>query len=498
MSKDLFIAAIDQGTTSTRTIIFSPSGEIVGLSQKEITQIYPKPGYVEHDPLEIFNSVVETFKNALSSCKLDIENIKVIGITNQRETVVVWNKQTGLPIYNAIVWQCRRTSDYVEKLRMEFYDTIKYKTGLVPDAYFSGPKVRWILDNVPGARTLAREGNLLFGTIDSWLLWKLTNGKIHATDSTNASRTMLYNIRSLEWDDELFEIMKIPTQMAPEVKNSSDLYGYTDKAILGKEIPVGSLIGDQQAALFGQLGFHERDIKCTYGTGNFILLNTGNSIVDSESGLLSTVAFSINSKVKYALEGSIFVTGAAIQWLRDGLKIIRESREINELASQVSDNGGVYFVPAFVGLGAPHWDMYARGIIIGITRGTTAAHIARAVLESIAYQTREVIEAMTNDAKISIEELKVDGGASASDLLMQFQADLIGIPVIRPKIRETTALGACMLAGLQFDVWHKLEDLTSVWKEERKFLPSKKKEDMDKLYFMWKRAVERSKHWLTN
>ncbi|MGB9758213.1 MAG: glycerol kinase GlpK [Thermoproteota archaeon] len=492
-----YILAIDQGTTSTRSIVFSTQGEIVSVAQKEIRQIYPKAGYVEHDPLEIFNSVLETAREAIRLSKLEIKNIAAIGITNQRETVVVWNKDSGTPVYNAIVWQCRRTSSYIEELKKAGYSqTITSKTGLVPDAYFSGPKIKWILDNVQKAKELVNSNKLLFGTIDSWLLWKLTGGKVHSTDVTNASRTMLFNIARLKWDEDLFEIMKIPIEMAPEVKKSSDHYGFTSKEFLGKEIFIGSLVGDQQAALFGQTGFEEGEIKCTYGTGNFILLNTGDKIVFSKRGLVSTIAFAAKSKVNYALEGSIFITGAAIQWLRDGLGIIKESKDVNELASKVKDNGGVYFVPAFVGLGAPYWDMYARGTIIGITRGTTSAHIARATLESIAYQTRDVIEVMESETGIKIKELKVDGGASASDLLMQFQSNLLGVPILRPKIKETTALGASMLAGLSVGLWKDFEELKEIWKEEKRFLPSG--EEMLKaksLYENWKKAVERARGW---
>jgi glycerol kinase len=496
VNDDSFILAIDQGTTSTRSIVFSTQGEIISTAQKEIKQIYPQAGYVEHNPLEIFYSVLETAREAIKLSKLETRSIRTIGITNQRETVVVWNKETGMPIYNAIVWQCRRTSNYIEELKKEEYtQLITSKTGLIPDAYFSGPKIKWILNNVPRAKELANSGKLLFGTVDSWLLWKLTNGKVHSTDATNASRTMLFNISKLKWDEELFKVMGIPIGMAPEVKNSSDYYGLASKEFLGEEILIGSLVGDQQAALFGQIGFEEGKIKCTYGTGNFILLNTGDKIIFSEKGLISTVAFTTRSKVNYALEGSIFITGAAIQWLRDGLGIIKESKEVNELASKVSDNGGVYFVPAFVGLGAPHWDMYARGTIIGITRGTTSAHIARATLESIAYQTIDVIEVMESEAGIKIKELRVDGGASASDLLMQFQSNLLGVPILRPKVKETTALGASMLAGLSIGLWKSFEDLKKVWREDKKFFPKEGKLDTKKLFMNWKRAVERSKNW---
>lgn len=492
-----YILAIDQGTTSTRSIVFSTQGEIMSIAQREIRQIYPKAGYVEHDPQEIFNSVLETTREAIRLSKLEIKNIATIGITNQRETIVVWNKDSGTPVYNAIVWQCRRTSNYIEELKKAGHSqTITSKTGLVPDAYFSGPKIKWILDNVPKARDLANSNKLLFGTIDSWLLWKLTGGKVHSTDVTNASRTMLFNIAKLKWDEDLFEIMRIPIEMAPEVKKSSDHYGFVSEEFLGKEISIGSLVGDQQAALFGQTGFEEGEIKCTYGTGNFILLNTGDKIVFSKKGLVSTIAFAAKSKVDYALEGSIFITGAAIQWLRDGLGIIKESKEVNELASKVKDNGGVYFVPAFVGLGAPYWDMYARGTIIGITRGTTNAHIARATLESIAYQTRDVIEVMESETGIKIKELKVDGGASASDLLMQFQSNLLRVPILRPKIKETTALGASMLAGLSIGLWKDFEELKKIWKEEKRFLPSEEEMLKTKSFYVnWKKAVERARGW---
>ncbi|MEG1366086.1 MAG: glycerol kinase GlpK, partial [Oscillospiraceae bacterium] len=447
-----YVLALDQGTTSSRAILFDENQNIVNMAQKEFTQHYPKAGYVEHDPMEIYSSISGVMMEVLTMSGIDAKDISGIGITNQRETTIVWEKDTGRPIYNAIVWQCRRTADYCRALEASGYgDTILDKTGLRIDAYFSATKVQWILEHVDGALKRAVNGELLFGTVDTWLIWKLTGGKVHVTDYTNASRTMMFNIHTLEWDSEICAKLNIPMQMLPKVCSCSEIYGYTN--IGGANVPIAGIAGDQQAALFGQTCFEKGNVKNTYGTGCFMLMNTGSVPVRSNNGLLTTIAMCIDGKVEYALEGSVFVGGAVIQWLRDEMKLINESSDSEYFAKKVKDNGGVYVVPAFTGLGAPHWDMYARGAILGLTRGAGRNHIIRAALESIAYQTRDVLMAMQKDAGACITELKVDGGASANELLMQFQADITGVAVRRPMIRETTALGAAYLAGLATGVW---------------------------------------------
>lgn len=487
-----YILALDQGTTSSRAIIFNKNGEYVYGLNKEFKQIYPKPGWVEHDPMDILNSQIEVAKKVAGH--VGFENIEAIGITNQRETTILWDKRTGKPVYNAIVWQCRRTSNICDSLKEKGYEKlIKEKTGLVIDAYFSGTKIKWILDNVPGVKEEAEKGNILFGTVDSWLIWNLTGGKIHVIDYTNASRTMLFNIHNLNWDEEILEILNIPRQILPTPVPSSYVYGYTDKSIFGIEIPISGDAGDQQASLFGQTCFDEGMVKNTYGTGCFILMNTGKKQCFSNSGLLTTIAWGLDNEVEYALEGSIFIAGAAVQWLRDNLKLINHASETEDLALSVEDSGDLYFVPAMVGLGAPYWDMYARGLLIGITRGTTREHIVRAVLESIAYQTRDVLEVMSKESGIKMETLRVDGGASNNNFLMQFQADILGVPVERPSVTETTALGAAYLAGLAVKFWDNKEEIK--WNLDRRFEPSISLEKREKLYSRWKKAVERSMRW---
>ncbi|MEG2021013.1 MAG: glycerol kinase GlpK, partial [Oscillospiraceae bacterium] len=457
-----YVLALDQGTTSSRAILFDENQNIVNMAQKEFTQHYPKAGYVEHDPMEIYSSISGVMMEVLTISGIDAKDISGIGITNQRETTIVWEKDTGRPIYNAIVWQCRRTADYCRALEASGYgDTILDKTGLRIDAYFSATKVQWILEHVDGALKRAVNGELLFGTVDTWLIWKLTGGKVHVTDYTNASRTMMFNIHTLEWDSEICAKLNIPMQMLPKVCSCSEIYGYTN--IGGANVPIAGIAGDQQAALFGQTCFEKGNVKNTYGTGCFMLMNTGSVPVRSNNGLLTTIAMCIDGKVEYALEGSVFVGGAVIQWLRDEMKLINESSDSEYFAKKVKDNGGVYVVPAFTGLGAPHWDMYARGAILGLTRGAGRNHIIRAALESIAYQTRDVLMAMQKDAGACITELKVDGGASANELLMQFQADITGVAVRRPMIRETTALGAAYLAGLATGVWKDKNDIKAQW-----------------------------------
>ncbi|MCS3915223.1 glycerol kinase [Caldanaerobacter subterraneus subsp. tengcongensis MB4] len=468
-----YVMALDQGTTSSRAIIFDHSGKMIASLNKEFRQIYPKPGWVEHDPMEIWESQIEVAKGVIEKAGIKPEDIAAIGITNQRETTVVWDKNTGKPIYNAIVWQCRRTAPICDDLKNKGFDKkIREKTGLVVDAYFSGTKVKWILDNVEGAREKAERGELLFGNIDTWLIWNLTRGKVHVTDYSNASRTMLFNIHELKWDKEILEELNVPENMLPEVKPSSHVYGYTDKSIFGVEIPIAGDAGDQQAALFGQACFKPGMAKNTYGTGCFMLMNTGEKAVPSKTGLLTTIAWGIDGKVEYALEGSIFITGAAIQWLRDELRIIDNAPQSEEYALKVEDTNGVYVVPAFVGLGAPYWDMYARGVIVGLTRGAKREHIIRATLESIAYQTRDVLEAMQEDSGIKLQALKVDGGASANNFLMQFQADILGVPVDRPQVIETTALGAAYLAGLAVGFWNSREEIEKNWNIDRRFEPA--------------------------
>jgi len=491
-----YILALDQGTTSSRAILFDQSGHIQSIAQKEFTQIFPQPGWVEHDPLEIWSSQASVASEARLKISAAASEIAAIGITNQRETTIVWDKETGEPVYNAIVWQDRRTAAFCEQLKQSgLTEKIRSKTGLVIDAYFSGSKIRWILDNVPGARKKAEEGRLAFGTVDSWLVWKFTHGVVHATDITNASRTMLYNIRDQQWDEELLQIMDIPKNMLPGVKESSEYYGETDSSIFSDKIPIAGIAGDQHAALFGQMCLEKGMVKNTYGTGCFMLMNIGEQFVESKNNLLTTVAWKLNGHIQYAFEGSIFIAGAVVQWLRDGLGIVRSSSEIESLAMQVEDTNGVYFVPAFAGLGAPYWNPDARGTIVGITRGTQAAHIARASLESIAYQTMDVLKAMEADAGISIKELRVDGGATANNLLMQFQADLLNCKVIRPEITETTALGAAYLAGLAVGFWKNTDEIAHWWKSEKEFLPSAAPAAMQAGIESWKQAVRAAQSW---
>lgn len=497
MANTTYILALDQGTTSSRTIVFNHGGEIVAKGQKDFEQIFPKPGCVEHDPMEIWSSQLETIKTALNEGGISPMAMEAIGITNQRETVVVWDRDTGVPVYNAIVWQDRRTAGYCDELKQQGHEaTIREKTGLVIDAYFSASKLKWILDNVEGARERAEAGELCFGTIDTWLIWKLTNGAVHVTDVTNASRTMLLNIHTLEWDAELLELFRIPILMLPEVKESSEVYGKTTVEPLENGIPISGIAGDQQAALFGQLCVKQGMVKNTYGTGCFLLMNTGNTPVYSNSNLLTTVAWKVNGKTTYALEGSVFVGGAAVQWIRDGLDIIDDAVEIEALARNVEDNGGVYFVPALTGLGAPHWDAYARGGIFGLTRGTTKSHIARATLEGIAYQVYDIVKAMEQDSGTAGTELRVDGGAAANNLLLQFQSDLFGFKVVRPKMLETTALGAAYLAGLAVGFWKDIDDLQGQWAIDKIFEPAMDAGSVSELLKHWNKAVSRSRSWL--
>ncbi len=491
-----YVLALDQGTTSSRAILFNQNREIVGVSQKEFTQIYPKAGWVEHDAMEIWRTQSGVAREVLEKTGVRPEALATIGITNQRETTVVWDRESSKPIYNAIVWQDRRTAWICEQLKADGHEAyIKGATGLVVDAYFSGTKLKWILDHVEGAREKAEAGQLLFGTIDSWLIWNLTRGKCHVTDYTNASRTMLYNIKDLSWDDKLLDILSIPKAVLPEVRASSEVYGVTDSGTFGgAEIPISGVAGDQHAALFGQACFDKGMVKNTYGTGCFMLMNTGEKRVISKSGLLTTIAWGIDGKVEYALEGSIFIAGAAIQWLRDGLKMIDTAPDSEFYASKIDDTDGVYVVPAFAGLGAPYWDMYARGAIFGLTRGTNKAHIIRATLESLAYQTKDVIGSMENDSDITLQALRVDGGAVANNLLMQFQADILGVQVERPVVSETTALGAAYLAGLAVGLWKK-EDLSQNAKLDATFQPQMDGAHRSKLYKGWKKAVSRTMEW---
>ena len=487
-----YILSIDQGTTSSRAILFNREGSIIAVSQKEFEQIYPKPGWVEHDPLEIWSSQVSVVTEAIAKAGLNSIDIHAIGITNQRETTIVWDKETGLPLYNAIVWQDRRTSDYCDSIRKEHGDMIRQKTGLIIDSYFSATKVRWILENVPGARLKAMQGKLLFGTVDSWLIWKLSGGTTHVTDVSNASRTMLFDINTLKWDQSLLELFDIPLNMLPEVKSSSEVFCHTAGNILATKIPIAGIAGDQQAALFGQMCTKVGMVKNTYGTGCFMLMNIGKKPVMSANNLLTTIAWKINGEVTYALEGGIFIGGAVVQWLRDELGLIKSSAEVEELAATVKDNGGVYVVPAFAGLGAPHWDQHARGTITGITRGTNSGHFARAALESIAYQTMDVLKSMSADAGTPITELRVDGGASANTILMQFQADMMKCKVIRPQITEVTALGAAYLAGLATGFWSDVKEISAQWKVERNFEPAEL-ENYDELINGWERAIKAAK-----
>ncbi|MCO1601574.1 glycerol kinase GlpK [Desulfosporosinus nitroreducens] len=492
-----YVMALDQGTTSCRAILFDKESKIVGVTQKEFTQIYPKAGWVEHDADEIWSTQYGVIAELIAKTGIKVDEIASIGITNQRETTVVWDKNTGKPVYNAIVWQCRRITAICDDLKNKGYeDMVREKTGLVVDAYFSGTKVKWILDNVEGARVKAEKGELLFGTTDTWLIWKLTGGKVHVTDYSNASRTMMFNIRELDWDKELLEMLDVPQEILPEVHNSSEVYGNTDAGVfLGFEVPIAGVAGDQQAALFGQACYEPGDAKNTYGTGCFMLMNTGSKIYTSKHGLLTTIAWGIDGKVEYALEGSTFIAGAAIQWLRDGLKVIDVAPDSEYYAKKVKDSDGVYFVPAFVGLGAPYWDMRARGGIFGLTRGTTKYHIIRAALDSLAYQTKDVLGSMEADSGISLKSLRVDGGAVANNLLMQFQADILGTRVDRPEIIETTALGAAYLAGLAVGFWKSKEELASRWLLDRRFEPDMEEEKKAKLYKGWLKAVERTKDW---
>ncbi|MEJ5961994.1 glycerol kinase GlpK [Pedobacter immunditicola] len=490
-----YILSFDQGTTSSRAIVFNKQGSIVSVAQREFTQIYPHSGWVEHDAHEIWTSQVSVATEAILKANLKSIDIAAIGITNQRETTVVWDKETGIPVYNAIVWQDRRTAAFCDSLKESgFAESIQNKTGLIIDAYFSATKVKWILENVPGAAEKAAEGKLLFGTIDTWLIWNLTGGEVHVTDVSNASRTMLYNIHSLSWDKELLELFKIPVNMLPEVKSCSEVYGETSGSLFAEKIPIAGIAGDQQAALFGQMCTETGMVKNTYGTGCFMLMNIGDTPILSKNNLVTTIAWQIDGKVQYALEGSIFIAGAVVQWLRDELKIIGTSAEIEALASSVPNNGGVYLVPAFAGLGAPHWNQYARGTIFGLSRGTNDAHICRAALESIAYQTMEVLKAMEADSGVTIKELRVDGGATANDLLMQFQADVLNVRVVRPEVTEVTAIGAAYLAGLAIGYWKNIDDIREQWKINRQFEPVLR-DDMPQLIKSWHKAVGAVKYW---
>jgi len=488
-----YILALDQGTSSSRAIVFDQQGQTKAVAQKEFTQIFPKPGWVEHNPMEIWSSQASVIAEAITSIDINGLDIAAIGITNQRETTIVWDAETGDPVYNAIVWQDRRTSEYCDMLKAQgLTDTIRNKTGLIIDAYFSATKIRWILENVPGAREKAEQGKLRFGTVDTWLIWMLTRGEVHVTDVSNASRTMVYNIHDLCWDKELLELFDIPESMMPQVKSSSEVYGHTKTTLFAHEVPIAGIAGDQQAALFGQMCTEPGSVKNTYGTGCFLLMNSGEKPITSSNNLLTTIAWKIGDKVNYALEGSIFVAGSVVQWLRDGLGIIKSSSEVEELAASVEDNGGVYFVPALTGLGAPYWDQYAKGCLYGISRGTTAAHIARAALEGIAFQTMDIVNAMQKDAGISLAELKVDGGASRNNLLMQFQADVLGTSVIRPQVTETTALGAAYLAGLAVGYWESIDHIKSQWAVDKAFAPSAPKEEVEALKAGWADAIGRT------
>ncbi|WP_196595687.1 glycerol kinase GlpK [Pectinatus frisingensis] len=493
-----YVLALDQGTTSSRTILFDHDSNIVAVAQREFTQIFPKSGWVEHNANEIWSTQVGTMSEVIAKANIDPHEIAAIGITNQRETTVIWDKNTGKPIYNAIVWQSRQTMEICEELKAKgLSDIFHRKTGLLIDAYFAGTKIKWILDHVEGAHEKAEAGDLLFGTMDTWLVWKLTGGKVHVTDYSNASRTLLYNIRELKWDDELLGYLDVPKCMLPEVKPSSEVYGVTVPSVTqGVEIPVAGMAGDQQAALFGQTCFKAGMAKNTYGTGCFMLMNTGSEVYDSKNGLLTTIAWGIDGEVDYALEGSIFVAGSAIQWLRDGLKILDSAPDSEYYAGKVADAEGVYVVPAFVGLGAPYWDMKARGAIFGITRGTSKNHIIRATLDSLAYQTKDVLDAMQADSGIKLNALKVDGGAVANNLMIQFQSDLLGVPVDRPKVVETTALGASYLAGLAVGFWKNKEELVKNWQLDRRFEPDMSEDTRKELYLGWLKAVRRSMNWL--
>lgn len=493
-----FILALDQGTTSSRAMIFDHAGNIRSVAQKEFKQHFPQPGWVEHDPMEIWSTQAGVAAEAITHANIDGTQIAGIGITNQRETTVIWDRETGQPVYHAIVWQDRRTADFCDQLRKDgVAGQIKEKTGLILDAYFSGTKIKWILDNVDGVRQKAEAGKLAFGTIDSWLVWNFTKGQKHVTDVSNASRTMLYNIHTMQWDEDLLKLLNIPASLLPEVRSCSEEYGKTSGQFLSRQIPLAGMAGDQQAALFGQMCTQSGMVKNTYGTGCFLVMNTGEQAIPSKNNLLTTIAWQLNGKTHYALEGSIFIGGAVVQWLRDGLGIIRSSSEIESLAGKVEDTGGVYLIPAFAGLGAPHWNQHARGMVVGLTRGTTDAHLARAALESIAFQTYEVLKAMEADAGMKIKELRVDGGASVDDLLMQFQADLLQTDVVRPAITETTALGAAYFAGLATGFWNSTEEIQKQWQQDRLFSPSVETDVQQKLSG-WQRAISAAIHWADN
>jgi glycerol kinase len=492
-----YILALDQGTTSSRAILFDHGGAVVAVAQREFPQIFPKPGWVEHDPKEIWASQIAVAAEAVARAQAGARSVAAIGIANQRETTVVWDRATGEPICNAIVWQDRRTADRCDRLKADGFDTlVREHTGLVIDAYFSGTKLAWILDNVDGARAKADQGRLAFGTIDSWLVWKLTGGRVHVTDVSNASRTMLFNIHTRQWDDELLRMLDVPASLLPEVRASSEVYGHVAGGLGLDGVPVAGIAGDQQAALFGQMCVKPGMAKNTYGTGCFLLQNTGERPVASDNRLLTTIAWNVGGRTEYALEGSVFIGGAVVQWLRDGLGLIRHSSDVERLASSVPDNGGVYLVPAFAGLGAPHWDAYARGTIVGLTRGSNAGHIARAAIESIAYQVGDLLDAVHRDAGMALGELRVDGGAAGNDLLMQFQADLLRVPVVRPTVTETTAIGAAYLAGLAVGFWSSPEEIARQWRAERRFEPTMASSDADRLRDRWHDALRRAKGWL--
>ncbi len=491
-----YVLALDQGTTSSRAILFDQMGRQVAQCSQPLRQVYPQPGWVEHNPVEIWEGQLLAARQVLHEAGVNAQQVAAIGVTNQRETTVVWDRNTGLPIHNAIVWQCRRTAAHCDQLKAAgLVDTVRSKTGLVIDAYFSGTKLKWLLDNVPGAREQAEAGDLLFGTVNSWLIWKLTGGQAHVTDYSNASRTMLFDIHRLQWDQELLQRLDIPEQMLPQVVESSKVYGETLAELFGSSIPVAGAAGDQQAALFGQACFEPGMAKNTYGTGSFLLMNTGDQPVQSTNGLLTTIAWGIDGRVEYALEGSVFITGAAVQWLRDELGIIKSAEETETLASLIPDTGGVYLVPAFAGLGAPYWDQWARGTLIGLTRGTGRAHVARATLEAIAYQSRDVLDLMSSESGTPLQALRVDGGAVVNNFLMQFQSDVLRVPVDRPIVQETTSLGAAYLAGLAVGYWQSREQLAKLWQMERRFVPNMPEERRSLLYRGWKRAVERSLSW---
>jgi len=497
LNKERYILALDQGTTSSRAILFNAQGQMLAVAQREFEQIYPRPGWVEHRAEDLWQSQIAVAREALDRAGVSAEQIAAMGITNQRETTLIWERSTGRPLHNAIVWQCRRTAADCERLCNEGHSALfQERTGLVVDAYFSGTKIKWLLDNIPEARERARRGELAAGTVDSWLIWKLTGGRLHVTDYSNASRTLLFNIHTCDWDDQLLELLDIPRQLLPEVVPSSGHLGETDRTVLGAPIPISGVAGDQQAALFGQACHSAGLAKNTYGTGSFLLMHTGASPVLSKNRLLTTIAWKIqDAEVEYALEGSVFITGAAVQWLRDGLRIIASAPETQALAEAVPDTGGVYFVPAFVGLGAPYWDSSARGAILGLSRGTTREHLARATLEAVAYQSRDVLGAMAADAGLDLAQLRVDGGMVGNDFLMQFQADILGVPVVRPEVTETTALGAAYLAGLAVNYWESQDSIAAQWRAERLFEPKLERAKAEELYNGWKRAVERTRGW---